>query len=128
MIDPLTNAVCISAPAPRSLIITTVSQHKQSLWAGRQLRLCLTQFLPTLDFSSVSDSRMLQSDLEQPKATPGESMSDDYKRFPPVFPLVNRPGVAGAVLQTPPSFIDLVSQSSFVEISSKHFQSQTVLS
>ena len=44
--------------------------------------------------------------------------------------IINRPGVAGAVLQTPPLLINSVSQSvsqsSFVEISSAQLHSQTV--
>ena len=38
----------------------------------------------------------------------------------------NRPGVAGAVLQIPPSLIDSVSNSSFPSKYSKHHNSQTV--
>ena len=38
----------------------------------------------------------------------------------------NRPGVAGAVLQTPPSLINRFIDSSFVEISSNHHNFQTV--
>ena len=40
--------------------------------------------------------------------------------------IINRPGVAGAVLQTPLLLINLLTQSFFVEISSEHLQSQTV--
>ena len=40
--------------------------------------------------------------------------------------IVNRPGVAGAVLQTPSSFIHSVSQWSFSSESSKYHKSQTV--
>ena len=44
-----------------------------------------------------------------------------YKKKYYLFSLFNRPGVAGAVLQTASSF----SNSWFVEIYSKHCQSQT---
>ena len=40
--------------------------------------------------------------------------------------MFNRPGVAGAVLQTPASLIKSVAQSSFSSKSSKHHNSQTV--
>ena len=40
--------------------------------------------------------------------------------------IINRPGVAGAVLQTPPWLTNSVGQSSFVEISSNHHNFQTV--
>ena len=40
--------------------------------------------------------------------------------------MFNRPGVAGAVIKTPPSLIDSVSQSSFSSKYSKHQNSQTV--
>ena len=44
--------------------------------------------------------------------------------------LIKRPGIAGAVLQTPVSFIhsliNYLSQSSFVKISSSNLQSQTL--
>ena len=45
---------------------------------------------------------------------------------PALLALVNRPGVVGAVLQTPPSLIDWFTDSSFVKISLKHHNSQTV--
>ena len=53
----------------------------------------------------------------------GEGGSCPYK-----FSIFNRPGVAGAVLQSPPSFIHSLSNSvshTLVKISSKHSQSQT---
>ena len=43
-----------------------------------------------------------------------------------VLAALNRPGVAGAVLQTPLSFIHLLSRSSFCSESSGHCVSQTV--
>ena len=43
-----------------------------------------------------------------------------------VMYIITTPGEAGAVLQTPPSVSESVSESSFVEISSIHCISQTV--
>ena len=63
-----------------------------------QLQTCLCLFIQTL----TTDRRLLQQ--------------TDYRVF-------KRPGVAGAVLQSPPSF-NWVSNPS-VQISSKHCQSQT---
>ena len=42
------------------------------------------------------------------------------------FDMFNRPGAAGAVLQTPLSLINWLIESSFVEISSEHLHSKTV--
>ena len=47
-------------------------------------------------------------------------------KFMEALLIINRPGVAGAVLRTLPLLIDLFSHSSFVEISSAHLHSQTV--
>ena len=47
----------------------------------------------------------------------------DVKQIPT---FINRPGEAGAVLQTPLSLINSFSDSWFVEISSRHLHSQTV--
>ena len=41
--------------------------------------------------------------------------------------VINRPGVAGPVLQSPPTFTDLLSQSSFSSKFLKHHKSQTSL-
>ena len=41
--------------------------------------------------------------------------------------VINRPGVAGPVLQSPPTFTDLLSQSSFSSKFSKHHKSQISL-
>ena len=43
-----------------------------------------------------------------------------------LFQVVNRPGVAGAILQTPLPLIKRLSQRSIVKISSKHSLSQTI--
>ena len=40
--------------------------------------------------------------------------------------IINRPGVAGAVLQTPLSLINSLTDSWFVEISSVHLHYQTI--
>ena len=44
----------------------------------------------------------------------------------PLFFIINRPGVAGAVLQTPSLLINSFVNSSSVEISSKHCLARTV--
>ena len=43
-----------------------------------------------------------------------------------LYYIFNRPGVAGAVLETPPSLIDRVSKQSFSSKSSKHHKFQTI--
>ena len=40
--------------------------------------------------------------------------------------IINRPGVAGAIHQTPSALVNYFSKSAFVEISSKHLHSQFV--
>ena len=44
----------------------------------------------------------------------------------PFSRIINRPGVPGAVLQTPSSLVDSFGNSSFVKISSRHLHSQTI--
>ena len=51
---------------------------------------------------------------------------EDFYFFYLLCQIINRPGVAGAVLQTASSLTDTVSHSSFVKISSEHLHSQTI--
>ena len=77
--------------------------------------------------NSITDSRVLAIFLHAWNLPLGEASSVEGLQSTGLSRLANRSGVAGAVLQTPSSFIDSVSESvSLFLPSSRYHKSQTI--
>ena len=109
--------LCCGSWAQEKVIVVSCQKTTFCLLVG----LCTKpKFLMTKHFESNGETTLQSSRLDK-ILPPHKIYSRNYGL---THSVINRPGVAGAVLQSPPSLINSVSDP-LVKISSKHSQSQT---